>query len=58
MYILDSLVDNAKDRTTNFGVPERMPQFKDAHELMKRIKQVPGLEYRSYNDRASGCGRD
>lgn len=47
MYVLNSLVDAGfkKIEVSNFGNPKRMPQFKDAHELMQKVKRIPGVEY-------------
>jgi len=47
MYVLDALVDAGfkKIEVTNYGNPKRMPQLKDAHELMKRVKRLPDVEY-------------
>jgi hydroxymethylglutaryl-CoA lyase len=47
MYVLNSLVDAGFKRieATNYGNPKRMPQLKDAHDLMKNVKREPGVEY-------------
>ncbi|MDA8335253.1 MAG: pyruvate carboxyltransferase [Peptococcaceae bacterium] len=33
---------------TNFSHPRNLPQFKDAEEVLKRIKRVPGVTYKCY----------
>ncbi len=47
IYVLDKLVDAGFKRieVTNYGNPKRMPQLRDAHELMQRVKRVDGVEY-------------
>ncbi|MDH7478811.1 MAG: pyruvate carboxyltransferase [Syntrophomonadaceae bacterium] len=47
LYILNKLVECGfkKIEVTNFGNPKRMPQFRDAHELMKRLQRLPDVEY-------------
>jgi len=46
-YVLDSLIDAGVKRieVTNFGNPKRMPQLRDAHELMKGVQRLPDIEY-------------
>lgn len=47
LYVIDKLVGCGfkKIEVTNFANPKRLPQFKDALDLMKKIKRVPGVEY-------------
>lgn len=47
LWVIDQLIDAGfkKIEISNFGNPKRMPQFRDAHEVMKRLKRLPGVEY-------------
>lgn len=47
LYVINSLIDAGfkKIEVSNFANPKRIPQFKDAQELMKSLKRVPDVEY-------------